>query len=181
MHSRFVLIEPGYPSGVTVHRNLKEPKVLPELAGITPTQLASAPPKELEIVDTEITKVIKALDDEITELDEVEFPVKGHIARHSLGGGELSPLLANHHARAHNVTIDTLVDLRKDLNDFRDAIRETRTLLGKKDEESATEARRILTGTEDLDLGALAYQNAQGKHANDTATDKPDDTDEGEG
>ncbi|MDN5746345.1 MAG: hypothetical protein L0H31_14680 [Nocardioidaceae bacterium] len=144
--------------------------VLPQLAGL-PTKIAGAPPGELKVVDEQITIVINSLDDEIAALEKVEFPVKGHIGRHSLGGGHLSPLLANHHARAHGVTVDTMVDVRKDLTAFRDAVREARTLLRTKDEESAADFERILSRADGLDLGAGAKSEAERTHANDTATD----------
>lgn len=149
--------------------------VLPQLAGL-PTKIAGAPPNELKVVDKQITIVINSLDDEIAALEKVEFPVKGHIGRHSLGGGYLSPLLADHHAKAHGVTVDTLVDVRKDLAAFRDAVREARKLLRTKDEESAGDFKKILARADGLDVGSNTKSEAEREHANDTATDEPDDT-----
>lgn len=142
--------------------------MLPELAGFTPAALAAAPRQELEVVEDEITKVIKVLNDEITALAENEFPVKGHIAHRSFGGGARSPLLADHHARAHGVVVDTLVDLRKDLRDFREAVRDARRLIREKDEEAEVDIRMVLVRTENLDLGTDAYTQAQQDHRNDT-------------
>lgn len=142
--------------------------MIPELAGFTPAALASAPPRELEVVEDEITKVIKVLNDEISALEENEFPVKGHIAHHSFGGGSRSPLLAEHHARAHGVVVDTLGDLRKDLRDFREAVRDARRLLRDKDEEAEVDIKLVLARTEGLDLGTDAYTQAQYDHRDDT-------------
>lgn len=141
--------------------------MLPELAGFTPASLAAAPPKELEIVDEEISRVIKVLNDEITALEENEFPVKGHVAHHSFGGGSRSPMLAAHHKRAHGVVVDTLVDLRKDLSDFREAVRDARRLIRDKDEQAEVDIRLVLARTENLDLGTDAYTQAQRDHKYD--------------
>lgn len=143
--------------------------MLPELAGFTPASLAAAPPKELQVVDEEISKVIRVLNDEITALADNEFPVKGHVAHHSFGGGSRSPMLAAHHKRAHGVVVDTLVDLRKDLSDFRDAVRDARRLIRDKDEEAEVDIRLVLARTENLDLGTEAYTQAQRDHKYDGA------------
>ncbi|WP_182377552.1 hypothetical protein [Nocardioides sp. WS12] len=141
-----------------------------DLAGFTQADLASAGPRELRVVESEITKVIKVLNEELSNLKEVDFPVKGHISGRAFGGGPPSPLLADHHERAHRVVVDTLVDLRKDLRDFRTAVREARDLIRNKDEEAVGEIQLVLAKTESIDLGANAYLNAQVEHQNDGGT-----------
>lgn len=141
--------------------------VLLDLAGFTSADLASAGPRELKVVESEITKVIKVLNEELRNLNDVDFPVRGHISGRAFGGGPPSTLLADHHERAHRVVVDTLVDLRKDLRDFRTAVREARDLIRDKDEEAVGEIQLVLAKTESIDLGANAYRDAQVEHQND--------------
>ncbi|MEV4999544.1 hypothetical protein [Nocardioides sp. LML1-1-1.1] len=147
--------------------------MIPELAGYTPAALATASPKGLALVEERISAVIKTIDYQMDVLDEVDFPVKGHIGKQSFGGGGHPALLALHHARAHGVVTTTLKDLRSDLVKFRTAIREARTLLKDKDEQARADVATILQRTEDLDLGTQARPEAQVQHANDVATDEP--------
>lgn len=147
--------------------------VLPELAGVSPLDLATVSPSGLALVEDKINLVITTLNDEIDLLHEVDFPTNGHIAKGSFGGGERSPLLALHHARAHGVVVTTLSDLRRDLVDFRSAIREAKQLIRDTDEQAESDVLRILQRTNDLDLGQNALPEAQQQHRNDTATDQP--------
>lgn len=144
--------------------------VLLDLAGFTQEDLASAGPRELRVVESEITKVIRVLNDELKNLKDVDFPVRGHISGRAFGGGPPSPLLAEHHQRAHRVVVDTLVDLRKDLRDFRTAVREARDLIRNKDEGAVGEIQLVLAKTESIDLGANAYLHAQVEHQDDGGT-----------
>lgn len=147
--------------------------MIPELAGYTPAVLADASPKGLALVEERITTVIGTINDELDTLDEVDFSTKGHIAKGSFGSGGHPATLALHHARAHGVVTTTLKDLRSDLVQFRDAIREARNLLKQKDEQAEADVAVILQRTEDLDLGTQARPEAQVQHANDVATDEP--------
>lgn len=144
--------------------------VLLDLAGFTAADLSAAAPRELKVVESEITKVIKVLNEELRNLKDIDFPVRGHISGRAFGGGPPAPLLAEHHERAHRVVVDTLVDLRKDLRDFRTAVREARDLIHDKDEEAVGEIQLVLARTERIDLGANAYVNAQVVHQNDGGT-----------
>ncbi|WP_435770116.1 hypothetical protein [Nocardioides sp. SYSU DS0651] len=135
--------------------------------------MASSSPKGLELVEEKISAVIVTLNTELTALQEVDFPAKGHIPRRSFGGGEPSPVLARHHARAHGVVVDTLKDLMTDLEDFRSAVREARALIREKDAAAEADVTRILTRTEGLDMGRWAYVDAQHQHVNDQPTDEP--------
>lgn len=152
--------------------------MLPGLAGYTPVDLASSSPTGLALVEDKITEVLKILNIELERLHEVDFPVKGHISKASFGGGDRSPILALHHARAHGVVVTTLKDLRRDLRQFRDAIREARTLLDERDREAQSELLLVLQRTNDLDLGQNALPDAQVQHRNDVATDTPTTTEE---
>ena len=149
---------------------------IPELAGYTPTDLATASPEGLALVEERITQVIADLEDQLTELAKVDFPTQGHIAKTSFGGGDRSPLLALHHARAHNVVTTTLDQLKKDLEGFKLAIGEAANLLRETDGAAHDDARAILKATEEnLDLGDLHYQEAQVEHRNDVATATPEE------
>ncbi len=147
--------------------------MLPELAGYSPVELASSSPQGLELVEEKITSTIKTLSSEIDLLNEADFPAKGHIAKASFGGGDRSPTLALHHARAHGVVVTTLTDLRRDLREFREAIRAARALIRKKDDEAESEVLLVLQRTRDLDLGQNVLPTAQVQHRNDVATDAP--------
>lgn len=147
--------------------------MIPELAGYTPAALAKASPKGLALVEERITAVINTIKVQMDVLDEVDFPVEGHIAKGSFGSGGQPATLALHHARAHGVVGSTLKDLRSDLVKFRTAIREARNLIAERDEQARADVATILQRTEDLDLGTQARPEAQVRHANDVATDEP--------
>jgi hypothetical protein len=147
--------------------------VLPELAGLSPALLAAAGPKGLALAEAEITDVISTITTQLEDLEASEFPVKGHIAKNSFGGGDLSPLLARHHARAHAVVVETLGEVKGDLESFRTSIREARDLLRLKDEEAAADVRVILGRTEGIDMGRWAYADAQVNNRNAAPTDAP--------
>ncbi|KRC59519.1 MULTISPECIES: hypothetical protein [unclassified Nocardioides] len=151
--------------------------MIPELAGYTPTDLAAASPTGLALVEEKIAEVIKTLEDELDNLAKVDFPTSGHIAKGSFGSVGPSALLALHHAKAHGVVTDTLTDLRTDLLDFQKAIHEARQLIKTTDENAEGNALALLKSTEDLDLGAYAYQQAQVDHRNDVATATPETSD----
>lgn len=152
--------------------------MLPGLAGYTPVDLASSSPDELALVEDKINKVLETLRIELLKLDEIDFPAKGHISKASFGGGDRSPVLALHHARAHGVVVTTLKDLRRDLREFRDSIREARSLLAESDQEAQGEVLLLLQRTNDLDLGQNVLPQAQVQHRNDVATDTPTTTEE---
>lgn len=147
--------------------------VLRELDGITPAQLASAGSKGLALAEDEITKVITTITDQLEELDDSDFPVKGHIGRSSFGSGDLSPLVAGHHAKAHAVVVETLAEVKADLESFRTSIREARDLLRVKDQEAEADVKVILGQTEGIDMGKWAYQDAQVNNRNAVPTDTP--------
>ncbi|MFC5727623.1 MULTISPECIES: hypothetical protein [Nocardioides] len=147
--------------------------VIPELAGFTPVQLASAGQKGLAVAEREITKVIATITSQLEELDDSDFPVKGHIGRSSFGGGDLSPLVAGHHARAHAVVVDTLSEVKSDLESFRESIRDARDLLQVKDQEAEADVKVILGQTEGIDMGKWAYQDAQVNNRDVTPTEAP--------
>lgn len=154
--------------------------MLPELAGYSPAQLAASSPTGLALVEEKISSVITRLNDEIDKLKEVDFPTNGHIAKRSFGGGDRSMDLAVHHARAHGVVVTTLTDLRRDLREFREAIREAKLLLAKRDDEAESEVLLVLQRTQSIDLGHNALPEAQVQHRNDVATDTPVTTTEEE-
>jgi hypothetical protein len=147
--------------------------LLHELAGLSPVKLAGAGPKGLDLVEAEITAVIKTITDQLGKLEESEFPVKGHIGKSSFGGGDLSPYLAGHHTRAHAVVVDTLSKVKGDLETFRSSIHEARDLVRAKDEEAEADVKVILGQTESIDLGKWAYENAQVNNRDVAPTDAP--------
>lgn len=146
--------------------------VLPELAGLTPDKLASAPPRELKTVDEQITKVLKDINEELTALGDSNFAVAAHIRKDSFGGGEPAQRLSVHYTKAHAVTVDMLDDLKKDLRGFRDAVRAARNLIREKDEEAQAELTLLLDRTNDFDMGSSGYRDGQQEHADTVPTNE---------
>lgn len=149
--------------------------MLPELAGLTQEKLDQATPRELDVVDAQITKVLHSIHDELKTLEASNFPVAGHIAKGSFGGTPRAAALALHHTRAHAVTVEMLTDLRSDLRNFRDAIREARKGIQTADEGAEADLKRVLARTETIDMGATGYDRGTVEHAHDKPTaDVPD-------
>lgn len=147
--------------------------VLPELAGFTPTQLASQSPQGLALVDKEIALVITTLETEIETLKQNKFEVDAHIATRAFGQADKSPLLVRHHSRAHGVVTDTLAALLLDLQEFQEAVRDAQKLVGETDEASRSDLTLLLTQTEEIDMGRYAYDQAQNDHVDTPPTDEP--------
>lgn len=147
--------------------------VLPELAGFTPIKLASQSPQGLALVDEEISLVITTLETEIETLKQNKFEVDAHIATRAFGKADRSPLLVQHHSRAHGVVTDTLAALLLDLTEFQAAVRDAQKLVGETDAASKADLTLILNQTESIDMGQYAYDQAQNNHVDTPPTDEP--------
>lgn len=120
----------------------------------------------LALVETEVTKVIDVIKDELDNLKPEVFETWGEIQPTSFGDTERSPLLTLHHRRAHRVTYETLFGVRKDLIAFRTACAEARTFLQKADENAAEEAALTLKAVNRLVDGSTS---SEGEAANNQA------------
>lgn len=144
-----------------------------------PTDAATV--KGLELVEERVTKVIKAIELQLTDFEPKDFETAGEIREASFGAADRSSLLALHHRRAHAVTTATLIGVKQDLEAFREACSDARALVQEADRRAADEAiltrravDRLLEGSES-DHGNSANDQAQqsGTGAEPTAAETP--------
>lgn len=144
--------------------------------------------KGLELVEERVTKVIKAIEAELTSFKPKEFETAGEIKETSFGAADRSSLLALHHRRAHAVTVATLTGVKKDLEEFRQACTDARMLVQEADQNAAAEVTltrkavdRLIEGSAS-DHADTAHNQAQQSAAGSEPTPDPaaDDTDTGD-
>lgn len=99
--------------------------------------------KGLELVEERVTKVIKAIETELTTFKPKDFETAGEIRETSFGAADRSSVLALHHRRAHAVTVATLTGVKKDLEEFRQACTDARMFVQEADRNAADQV--ILT------------------------------------
>ncbi|TQK69994.1 MULTISPECIES: hypothetical protein [unclassified Nocardioides] len=115
--------------------------------------LAGVESAVLFVLQTEVAAVHKILTEQITALQNLDFPDKGAVPAGSYGQGHESYVLATEHKRAHGVIVDSLVEMRADLGAFQDAILAAQAVIGETDEQAETDLQKALARTQGLDLG----------------------------
>lgn len=140
----------------------------------------------LELVEEQVSNVIEAIENELTFFEPKMFESDGRIQATSFGETDRSSLLALHHRRAHAVTYETLKGVQLDLETFRSACAEARSLVQTADDNAAVEilltrraVDRLLEGSASdhgEDANTQAQQNASGSEpVADTSGDPGDD------
>ncbi|MDN5744700.1 MAG: hypothetical protein L0H31_06205 [Nocardioidaceae bacterium] len=131
----------------------------------------SAGASGLALAEAEISVLLKDLRDQRKNLKDSTFDVDGYVPGRSYGNGAEAVALANGHARAHQVTVQTLTGLINDLQDLQVAIKEAKALVGEADAQAKDDLTAILTRTEGIDLGEQGHARAQVDHRDDTNPD----------
>lgn len=128
----------------------------------------------LDVVEHEIDEVLTTLRSELTALQKNNFEVEAFIPGKSFGAGSEAATIAQHHARAHGVVVDTLKEMITDLETFRVSIVHAKGLIGEADAQAQADLSVIMARAENLDLGHQGHEDAQVNHVNDTASnDRP--------
>lgn len=120
----------------------------------------------LKLVEEKINDVITTINKELDQFDPDIFQKDGEIKPQSFGDTDRAPLLALHHRRAHQVTAETLVGVRKDLVAFRQACRDARAFVEQADQDAAVEVALTQRAVERLDQGS---STSHGESANQQA------------
>ncbi|WP_436700002.1 hypothetical protein [Nocardioides sp. BYT-33-1] len=127
------------------------PPIFPSL--FNPAFLAGLKDLELRIIEAQVESVYKTLDEQITAIQDLKFTGQAAIPAGSFGQGIESNRLAQEHARAHGVIVDSLVELREDLGVFQAAILAAKGVITEADEQAEADLRLALNRTVGLDLG----------------------------
>jgi hypothetical protein len=123
--------------------------------------------QDLNLDEYEIRQVIKTLSDGSTDLGDESFHRTARIDPASFGGSEAAQALGSHHERAYLVIDDTIRGVVRDLEDFRDNVRNAVELVTRADETAAgdMDARRQRVA----DAMTHVWRNSAGDHANHDA------------
>ncbi|GAB2968739.1 hypothetical protein [Nocardioides montaniterrae] len=127
---------------------------------------------ELAAIDSEIDTIISTIKHELQHYTPEHFKHQGHVATSAWGGGERSANVAMHHTRAHEVMADTLLGVRKDLEEYQAACKEARRYLTEADLTAASDLDAIRKAVDSLSHASqannsnTAFGNAQVAHAN---------------
>lgn len=123
----------------------------------------------LKLVEEQINNVITTINKELDQFDPEIFQKDGEIKPQSFGDTDRAPLLALHHRRAHQVTAETLVGVRKDLIAFRQACRDARAFVEQADQDAAVEVTLTQKAVERLDQGSsTSHGESANQHAQQT-------------
>jgi len=95
--------------------------------------------RDLNLDEYEIRKVVAALSTESSDLGDNSFHRSARIDPASFGGTETAQALGNHHHRAYSVIDETIRGMVKDLEDFRDNVRNAVELVTRADETAASD------------------------------------------
>ena len=123
--------------------------------------------RDLNVDEYRIRQVVAALNDESAELGDNSFHRSARINPASFGGTETAQALGNHHQRAYSVIDETIRGMVRDLEDFRDNVRNAVELVTRADETAAgdLEARRQRVA----DAMTYVVQNSAGDRAHNEA------------
>ena len=100
--------------------------------------------RDLNVDEYKIRQVVEALSEGSEELGDNSFHRNARISPASFGGTEAAQALGNHHQRAHMVIDETIRGMVRDLEAFRDNVRNAVELVSRADETAAgdLDARR---------------------------------------
>ena len=115
--------------------------------------LAKSSPSGITIVEDAIDNAIRQIEDQIKVLDPETFESDAFIPAAAFGAADRSSEVAVHHTRAHRVIKATLDGVLKDLNQFKTACVEARTLFRTADSDAATEMQLRLAAVQALSTG----------------------------
>ena len=128
--------------------------------------------QDLNLDEYEIRQVVRTLTDGSTELGDDSFHRTAKINPASFGGSETAQALGEHHQRAYMVIDDTIRGVVRDLETFRDNVRNAVELVTRADETAAgdMDARRQRVA----DAMTYVTHHSAGDHANHEArNDQP--------
>ena len=123
--------------------------------------------RDLHVDEYRIQQVIRALDEESTDLGDQSFHRTAKINPAAFGGSETAQALGTHHDRAYKVIDDTIRGVVRDLETFRDNVRMAVQLVNSADETVARDmdVRRQRVA----DAMSQVAHNSAGDHANQDA------------
>lgn len=123
--------------------------------------------RDLNVDEYEIQQVVRALTEKSSDLGDNSFHRTAKINPASFGGSETALALGNHHDRAYMVIDDTIRGMVRDLENFRDNVRNAVDLVTQADETAASDldARRQRVA----DAMTHVVRNSAGDHANEEA------------
>ena len=123
--------------------------------------------QDLNLDEAEIRNVVRTLSDGSTDLGDESFHRAANINPASFGGSETARTLGAHHERAYLVIDDTIRGVVRDLELFRDNVRNAVELVTRADETAAgdMDARRQRVA----DAMTFVWRNSEGDHANHDA------------
>ncbi|WP_204835788.1 hypothetical protein [Nocardioides nitrophenolicus] len=130
------------------------PIPIPVMPLFNPALLAGMEAFELFLIETQVTAVYNTLDEQIKELQNVAFTKNGAVPASAYGQGNEATTLSYEHGRAHNVIVDSLVEMRKDLGVFQDAILAAKAAIIDADEQAQADLQVAVLRTQGLDLGS---------------------------
>lgn len=116
---------------------------------------------DLTVAEGAISSVLSTIADTFDDLDPADFASGAHVPTAWLGQGSTAQQLAHHHARAHQVLIDTLTAVQRDIARFDSAVREAKTLVLDADSDAQQQLGRVLTRTESLGFGQQERPQAE--------------------
>jgi hypothetical protein len=123
--------------------------------------------EDLNLDKAEIDAVVRTLNDGSADLGDDSFHRTAKIAPASFGGSDTARALGAHHERAYMVMDDTLRGVVRDLERFRDSVRNAEQLVTRADETAAGDLNVRRQRVAD----AMTYvsHNSAGDHANHEA------------
>lgn len=126
---------------------------------------AGASPRGIALVEDAIDRAVASIDQEILELDPDSFGVEAFIPLAAFGTTARSPEVAVHHTRAHSVIAATLVGVREDLLNFKEACEMARRDMEAVDESLVFDLQRYQAALDGIGQGLTglavsAYEQA---------------------